>query len=67
MVSPCLEMPEIGHKKCRQNVREISKKVTDHAVSLTLVTCKLLEGLFKDHMVDFLVRHKLLNPSNMDS
>ena len=25
--------------------------------------CKLLEGLIKDHMVDFLVKHKLLNSS----
>ena len=25
--------------------------------------CKLLERLIKDHMVDFLVRHKLLNSS----
>ena len=25
--------------------------------------CKLLETLIKDHMVDFLVRHKLLNSS----
>ena len=25
--------------------------------------CKLLERLTKDHMVDFLVRHKLFNPS----
>ena len=25
--------------------------------------CKLLERLMKDQMVDFLVRHKLLNPS----
>ena len=31
-------------------------------VSLTLI-CKLLERLIKDHMVDFLVRHTLLNPS----
>ena len=31
-------------------------------VSLTSVICKLLERLIKDHMVDFLVRHKLLNP-----
>ena len=30
-------------------------------VSLTSVICKLLEKLIKDHMVDFLVRHKLLN------
>ena len=32
-------------------------------VSLTSVICKLLERLIKDHMVDFLGRHKLLNPS----
>ena len=32
-------------------------------VSLTSVTCKLLERLIKDHMVDFLVKHKLLNSS----
>ena len=32
-------------------------------VRLTSVICKLLERLIKDHMVDFLVRHKLLNSS----
>ena len=32
-------------------------------VSLTSVICKLLERLFKDHMVDFLVRHTILNSS----
>ena len=32
-------------------------------VSLTSVICKLLQRLIKDHMVDFLVRHKLLNTS----
>ena len=32
-------------------------------VSLISMICKLLERLSKDHMVDFLVRHKLLNPS----
>ena len=32
-------------------------------VSLTTVICKLLERLIKDHMVDFLVKHKLLNSS----
>ena len=31
--------------------------------SLTSVICKLLERLIKDHMVDFLVKHKLLNSS----
>ena len=30
-------------------------------VRLTSVICKLLERLIKDHMVDFLVKHKLLN------
>ena len=32
-------------------------------VSLTSVMCKLLERLIKDHMVEFLVKHKLLNSS----
>ena len=33
-------------------------------VSLTSVFCKnLLERLIKDHIVDFLIRHKLLHPS----
>ena len=32
-------------------------------VSLTSVICKLLERLIKDRMVDFLVKHKLLNSS----
>ena len=32
-------------------------------VSFTSVICKLLERLIKDHMVDFLVKHKLLNSS----
>ena len=32
-------------------------------VSLPSVICKLLERLIKHHMVDFFVRHKLLNSS----
>ena len=32
-------------------------------MSLTPVICKLLERFIKDHMVDFLVKHKLLNSS----
>ena len=32
-------------------------------VSLTSVICKLLQSLIKDHVVDFFLRHKLLNPS----
>ena len=30
-------------------------------VSLTSVVCKLLEKLIRDHMVEFLVKHKLIN------
>ena len=30
-------------------------------VSLTSVICKLLESLLRDHMVDFLTRHSLIN------
>ena len=32
-------------------------------VSLTSVVCKLLETLIKDHIVEFLVKHKLINTS----
>ena len=32
-------------------------------VSLTSVICKLLERLIKDHLVDFLIKNKLINPS----
>ena len=40
-----------------------NKSENYRSVSLTSVICKLLERLIKDHMVDFLVRHKLLNSS----
>ena len=32
-------------------------------VSLTSVICKLLETIIRDHMMDFLVKHKLINTS----
>ena len=32
-------------------------------MSLTSVICKLLEKIIKDHMMDFLIKHKLINPS----
>ena len=32
-------------------------------VSLTSVICKLLERLIIDHLVDFLVKNELINPS----
>ena len=41
----------------------INKSDNYSPVSLTSVICKLLERLIKDHMVDFLVKHKLLNSS----
>ena len=30
-------------------------------MSLTSVVCKLLEALIRDHMVEFLVKHKVIN------
>ena len=33
------------------------------SVSLTSVVCKLIETLIRDHMVEFLVKHKLINTS----
>ena len=33
-------------------------------VSLTSVICKLFETIITDHMMDFLVKHRLLNPSH---
>ena len=38
---------------------ERNKSENYRPVSLTSVICKLLERLIKDHMVNFLVRHKL--------
>ena len=32
-------------------------------VSLTTVICKLLETVIRDHMMDILIKHKLINPS----
>ena len=40
-----------------------NKSENHRPVSLISVICKLLERLIKDHIVDFLARHKLLNPS----
>ena len=34
-------------------------------VSLTLVICKLLERLIKDHLVDFLVTNHVINPCRL--
>ena len=40
-----------------------SKSENYRPVSLTSVICKLLERLIKDHLVDFLVKNNLINPS----
>ena len=45
-------------KKCSRN-----KSYNYRPVSLTSAICKLLERLIKEYMVDFLVRHTLLNSS----
>ena len=39
-----------------------NKSVNHRPVSLTSVICKLLETIIRDHMMDFLVKHKLINP-----
>ena len=40
-----------------------NKSVNFGPVSLTSVFCKLLETIIRDHMMDFLLKHKLINPS----
>ena len=40
-----------------------NKCVNYRPVRLTSVICKLLETIMRDHMMDFLVKHKLINPS----
>ena len=49
------------HYSLIQNSR--NKSVNYRPVSLTSVICKLLETIIRDHMIDFLVKHKLINPS----
>ena len=40
-----------------------NKPENDRPVSLTSVVCKLLETLIRDHMVEFRVKHNLINTS----
>ena len=40
-----------------------NKSVNYRPVSLTSVICKLLETIIRDHMMDFLIKHKWINPS----
>ena len=40
-----------------------NKSVNYRPVSLTSVICKLLETMIRDHMMELLLKHKLINPS----
>ena len=41
-----------------------NKSVIYRPVSLTsVIICKLLEAIIRSHMMDFLIKHKLINPS----
>ena len=40
-----------------------NKSVNNRPVSLTSVICKLLETTVRDHLMDFLLKHKLINTS----
>ena len=40
-----------------------NKSVNYRPVSLTAVICKVLESIIRDHMMDFLMKRKLINPS----
>ena len=45
-------------KICSRN-----KSVNNRPESLTSVICKVLKTIIRDHMMDFLIKHKLINPS----
>ena len=56
----------IPPKLLMETVEQISiplTRVFNLSLKEGVVICKLLERLIKDHMVDFLVKHKLLNSS----
>ena len=40
-----------------------NKSVNYRPVSLTSAICKLLETIIRDHMMDFLIKHNLINLS----
>ena len=46
------------------NIIPLFKKGSrNKSVNYRPVICKLLETIIRDHMMDFLVKHKLINPS----
>ena len=46
----------------KKKVQETSL-LNNRPVRLTSVICKVLESIIRDHMVDFIIKHKLLNHS----
>ncbi len=56
-----LEWKEANNPLFKKGSR--NKSVNYRQVSLTSVICKLLETITRDHMMDFLFKHKLINPS----
>ena len=68
-----IQCPECDQHYIGETARTLGTRMKEHLscrqpenyrpVSLTPVICKLLERLIKDHMVDFLVKNKLLNSS----
>ena len=58
-----LRMERSKHHSFIQNNVQINKSVNYRPVSLTSVICKVLESIIIDHMVNFLGKFKLINPS----
>ena len=69
MSTPLLEKGIVPSEWKKANITLLFKKGSRNKpenyrpVSLTSVLCKLLETLIRDHMVEFLVKHKLINTS----
>ena len=61
-IVPSFRMERSKHHSFIQK-RFTKKSVNYRTVSLTSAICKLLETIIRDHMMDFLIKHKLINPS----
>ena len=57
----CIEQVNKYYVQFKKGSR--NKSVNYRPVSLTSVICKLLETIIRDHMMDFLIKHKLINTS----
>ena len=58
-----LEWKEANIIPLFKNGQSRNKSVNYRPVSLTSVICKLLEAIIRDHIMDFLITHTLINPS----